>query len=96
MTNQELIREFKNGAVKGVASHLYIKGDELINYSTTIAYRKDGKFYLNAKKYSPSTSKIQSYCRSILDIEEEYEGEPCYLWNAGYMGAPQIRAKEVY
>lgn len=97
MTNRDLIKEFKNGATKGVASHLYIKGDELINYSTVIAYRKDGKFYLNSRKYSQSTSKIQNYCREILDIAEEYEDENhCYYWNAGYMGAPQIRAKDVY
>ena len=96
MTNQELIRKFKNGATKGIASHLYIDGDNLINYSTVIAYRKNGKFYLNNRRYSASTSKIQSYCRNILDIEEEYEGEDCYLWNAGYQGAPQIKAKDVY
>lgn len=96
MTNRDLIRNFRNGATRWVASHLYINGDELINYSTVIAYRKDGKFYLNNRKYSASTSKIQSYCRQILDIAEEYEGDSCYYWNAGYQGAPQIKAKDVY
>ena len=35
-------------------------GNELINYSTRIAYKKDGKVFLNIKKYSVTTSKIQS------------------------------------
>lgn len=35
-------------------------GKELINYSTRIAYKKDGVVYLNTKKYSVTTSKIQS------------------------------------
>lgn len=35
-------------------------GKELINYSTRIAYKKDGKVFLNIKKYSVTTSKIQS------------------------------------
>lgn len=97
MSNYDLIKNFKDGATKGVASHLYIKGDELINYSTVIAYRDENdKFHLNSHKYSQSTSKIQSYCRQILDIEEEYDGGSCYLWNCGYQGAPQIKAKDVY
>jgi len=99
MTNYELIKEFKKGATKGIAGHLYIKGNELINYSTIIAYRDDnGKFHLNVKKYSRTTSKIQNYCKYVLDTDiiEEYEGERAYLWNGGYMGAPTIQAKEVY
>lgn len=99
MTNYELVRKFRDGATKGIAGHLYIKGDELINYSTVIAYRDDnGKFHLNVKKYSRTTSKIQQDCKYLLDtdIVEEYEGERTYLWNAGYVGAPTIKAKEVY
>ena len=99
MTNYELIRKFRDGATKGIAGHLYIKGDELINYSTVIAYRDDnGKFHLNTQYYSRTTSKIQSYCKILLDTDiiEEYEGERAYLWNGGYQGAPTIKAKEVY
>lgn len=99
MTNYELIRKFKDGATKGIAGHLYIKGDELINYSTVIAYRdENGKFHLNTQYYSRTTSKIQNYCKTLLDtdIVEEYEGSRTYLWNAGYMGAPTIKAKDVY
>lgn len=99
MTNEDLIRAFKNGSTKGIASHLYIKGNDLINYSTVIAFRdENGKFHLNIRKYKSSTSKIQNYCKHILDtdIVEEYEGPSCYLWNGGYQGAPQIKAREVY
>ena len=99
MTNYELIRKFRDGATRGIAGHLYIKGDELINYSTVIAYRdENGKFHLNVQYYSRTTSKIQNYCKTLLDtnIIEEYEGDRCYLWNAGYQGAPTIRAKDVY
>lgn len=99
MTNYELIKKFKNGATKGVSGHLYIKGNELINYSTVIAYRdENNKFHLNTKKYSRTTTTIQNDCRYVLDrdIVEEYEGESCHLWNYGYTGAPNIRAREVY
>ena len=99
MTNYELIKKFKDGATKGIAGHLYIKGDELINYSTVIADRdENGKFHLNTQYYSRTTTKIQNDCKYILDedIVEEYEGEHTYLWNGGYMGAPIIKAKEVY
>ena len=99
MTNYELIRKFRDGATKGISGHLYIKENKLINYSAVIAYRDDnGKFHLNTKHYSKTTSKIQHYCKILLDtnIVEEYEGERVSLWNAGYMGAPTIRAKDVY
>lgn len=99
MTNYELIRKFRDGATKGIAGHLYIKGDELINYSTVIAYRdENGKFHLNTQHYSRTTSKIQQDCKYLLDtnIIEEYEGNPTHLWNGGYQGAPTIKAKEVY
>lgn len=99
MTNHGLIKKFKDGATKGIAGHLYIKGDELINYSTVIAYRdENGKFHLNTQYYSRTTSKIQNDCKTLLDtdIVEEYEGNSTYLWNAGYVGAPTIKAREVY
>ena len=99
MTNHDLIKEFRDGATKGIAGHLYIKGNELINYSTVIAYRDDnGKFHLNIQYYLRTTSKIQNCCKHILDTDiiEEYEGNPTYLWNGGYQGVPTIKAREVY
>ena len=40
-------------------------GKELINYSTVIAYVKEGKLYLNTQKYSQTTSKIQSQLKRL-------------------------------
>lgn len=40
-------------------------GKELINYSTRIAYKKDGKVFLNIKHYSVTTTKIQSKIRFL-------------------------------
>lgn len=99
MTNQDLIRKFKEGATRGVANHLYILDDELVNYSTTIAIRKpNGKFAINKRKYSQTTSKIQSKIRYILGnlIDEEFVGDSAMAWNYGYQGAPQIKASDVY
>ena len=103
MTNQELIRNFVNGATRGIASHLYIRGNELVNYSTVLAKRitdENGnvKFLMNIKRYSVSTSKIQNYLRAELTGEnvEYFEGENCYYWNMGYTGADTIKVSDVY
>lgn len=84
MTNRDIIENFKNGATRGIACHLYIKGNELINYSTTIAIRKDnGKFAINKSKYSATTSKIQAMIRRTLGdlIDEEFIGKSAVIWN---------------
>ena len=100
MTNQDLIKKFVNGGTKGIASHLYIRGNELINYSTVLAIRTDEGFKVNTRKYSRTTGKIQSTLKfEIAQANkkiEEYEGEPCYYWNYGYVGAETIKAKNVY
>lgn len=44
---------------------LQTDGKELINYSTVIAYIKNGKLYLNTKKYSQTTSKIQTQLKRL-------------------------------
>ena len=100
MTNQDLIKKFVNGGTKGIASHLYIRGNELVNYSTILAIRTDDGFKVNIRKYSRSTTNIQTLllgaiCQANKKIEE-YEGEPCYYWNYGYVGAETIKARDVY
>lgn len=40
-------------------------GLELINYSTRIAYHENNKLYLNIKKYSSTTSKIQTLIKNL-------------------------------
>lgn len=93
MTNSEFIKRFLTKETqKGVYCHLAIYNNELINYGTTIAYFKGKTLYVNVKKYSSSTTKIQN---SIIAIAnrigmnyKEYEGEKCTYWNYGYCGAP--------
>lgn len=98
MTNREVIEAFKEGKTYALGCHLYIKGNELVNYSTTIAKRLEGgKIALNVRKYTHTTGKIQSLIKSICNdlIVEEYEGEPATIWNYGYQGARRITSKEI-
>ena len=82
MRNLDLIKSFNRGAKKGGSGgrlydryNLRIEGDNLVNYSTIIAKRGlNGAITLNKKKYSRTTSKIQSYIRNYCNVVEEVEG----------------------
>lgn len=97
MTNYDFMRNYVTNNESPLAvncyCHLLQDGIYLYNYSTLICTvnRNDKKARLNTKKYSRTTSKIQSTLRRILennDYEiEEYEGENARYWNFGYMGA---------
>ena len=94
MTNRDFIREYIRGDKKvGAYCHLGYAEDKLINYSTVICIidRENKRARVNKRKYSVTTSKIQSELRFQLRKEgfeiEEYEGEPASYWNYGYMGA---------
>lgn len=77
MTNQNIIKDFMNGAISGhtptrdiqngyytfKGSTLSIEGDKLINYNTIIAVREGNTIKLNTNKYSTTTSKIQNQIR---------------------------------
>jgi len=91
MTNQTIITNFINGATSGhtpmreIQDYYYttkgctlsIAGNELINYTTVIATRDGDTILLNNKKYSRTTSKIQSLIKRIAlsndKIVEEIE-----------------------
>ena len=60
-------REISNGYYTYKGCTLKSNGLELINYSTRIAYWQDNKLYLNIKKYSVTTSKIQSKIRQLAN-----------------------------
>lgn len=61
MRNNDLIREFINGATTGKGSNLEIKGQELVNYTTTIAFRTHkGDILLNRHDYSRTTKVHQN------------------------------------
>lgn len=47
-------------------------GRELINYSTVIAYWHDNKLHLNTRKYSNTTSHIQSKLKRLA-TEKGYQ-----------------------
>lgn len=102
MTNRELIAEYIRGERRyGAANHLGYSDGKLINYSTEICRidREKRVATVNSRKYSTSTSKIQSQLRYQLVQAGytivEYEGEPCYYWNAGYMGAERLSTKDM-
>ena len=48
---------------------LWTRNNELINYNTRIAYIEGNNLYINVKKYSITTSKIQS---NIKQLGKEY------------------------
>lgn len=88
MSNEKVILAFLEGKeahtpTRDICDGIYVykgqtlktDGEKLINYSTKIAYKKDGVVYLNIKKYSQTTSKIQSLIsylarqKSIIVVE---------------------------
>ena len=71
-------RNIQNGYYMYKGQTLKSNGLELINYSTRIAYHESNKLYLNIKKYSSTTSHIQSLIRRLatqknLEIVEYME-----------------------
>ena len=105
MTNKDLILEFIEGtrAAKGnAANHLIYKDNSLWNYSTlmVIIDREQHKAWVNAHKYSVTTSKIQTIIRQELDQRSfeiiDFDGKPCdFYWNAGYCGAKRWTVKDL-
>lgn len=47
---------------------LWTRENELINYSTRIAYIEDNNLYINVKKYSSTTSHIQSKLKQLASL----------------------------
>ena len=74
MSNKEFIRKFAQGATRGQYSNLRIEGDKLINYWTVIAERVADGVRLNERKYSRSTSAIQSLIRNNCNVVDTFIG----------------------
>ncbi len=72
-------RNIVNGYFTYKGQTLKSNGLELINYNTRIAYHQNDKLYLNIRKYSSTTSHIQSKLRRLAEQMNfqivEYEGE---------------------
>lgn len=92
MSNEKVILNFLNkkaahtptrNIISGYSTYkgqtLKSNGLELINYNTRIAYHQNDKLYLNIRKYSSTTSHIQSKLRRLAEQMNfqivEYEGE---------------------
>ena len=68
MNNKSVINAFMNGkSAKSSNGNLYVIGNKLVSYWTTIAQRTNsGMVIFNATKYSVSTSKIQTWTLNEL------------------------------
>ena len=72
------LRTIINGYYSYKGRTLWTRENELINYNTRIAYIEDNTLYINVKKYSSTTSHIQSkikllgkeYNYSIVEYQE--------------------------
>lgn len=63
------LRTIINGYYSYKGRTLWTRHNELINYNTRIAYIEDNTLYINVKKYSSTTSHIQS---KIKYLGKEY------------------------
>lgn len=85
MSNEKVIRAFLEGhaghtPTRDIINGVYVykgqtlktNGLELINYSTRIAFHQDNKLYINIKKYSRTTSKIQTLLKRLAQ-EKNFE-----------------------
>lgn len=60
-------REIQNGCYVYRGQTLHTNNNILVNYSTNIAKIENNKLYINIKKYSRTTSNIQSMLRSLAN-----------------------------
>lgn len=65
------LRTIINGYYSYKGRTLWTRDNELINYNTRIAYIEGNNLYINVKKYSSTTSKIQSKIK-LLGKEYNY------------------------
>ena len=94
MTNSDFIKEYIRGTREYNAyCHLGYRRDTLWNYSTIICRvdRENKTAQFNCKKYSSTTSRIQSELRYQLsnagNTITDYVGADCNYWNYGIVGA---------
>lgn len=68
MTNREVAKAFAKGATTGKSLHMFIDGNCVYSYGRhfIIAKKVQGQAYVNAGRYSITTSKHQSLVRYEL------------------------------
>ena len=62
------LRTIINGYYSYKGRTLWTRGNELINYNTRIAYIEGNTLYINVKKYSSTTSHIQSKLKQLASL----------------------------
>ena len=62
------LRTILNGYYSYKGRTLWTKENELINYNTRIAYIEGNNLYINVKKYSSTTSHIQSKLKRLASL----------------------------
>lgn len=67
---QTPLRDIINGYYSYKGRTLWTRENELINYSTRIAYIKDNTLYINTKKYSNTTSRIQNKIKQLASLTD--------------------------
>lgn len=102
MNNTDFIRQYITGKKKfGAYGHLGCANDTLFNYSTEICQidRENKTAKVNVKKYSRTTSKIQTELKFLLSqygyAVTEYEGKSATMWNCGYQGARTLTTADM-
>lgn len=68
-SNQTLADEFAAGKKHGTGSHLFIEGNTIYSYGyhfPIATIKNDNTVLFNEDKYSPTTSKHQTYVRRAL------------------------------
>ena len=62
------LRNIINGCYIYKGRTLWTRDNELINYNTRIAYIEGNNLYINVKKYSSTTSHIQSKLKQLASL----------------------------
>ena len=62
------LRNIINGYYIYKGRTLWTRDNELINYNTRIAYIEGNNLYINVKKYSNTTSHIQSKLKQLASL----------------------------
>lgn len=101
MTNKDIIIEFVNGEKRyNAVNHIGYQLEKLYNYSTLMCdIDRDNKTArVNNRKYSNTTTRIQSIIRQVL-IDKgytitEFDGNACNYWNCGYIGAARYTKQD--
>ena len=62
------LRTIVNGYYSYKGRAIWTRENELINYSTRIAYIEDNTLYINVKKYSNNTRNIQSKIKQLTSL----------------------------